>query len=151
MTSVRSIIREVMEMSEIHPSDIPPENRLRNPNNLRRIKRSKRYFLLKAKGSFRRHSGCKHAWSSGHSWSVLDLKTQRIHYRYFQACKTCKNLVQPLYGRVAVVKMVRRACLQYTGALQGNRAAVRPPVHTNGPHEQFLCEMCMTLGHECWK
>ena len=86
---------------------------IRDPTNPEEINRSKKYFLMRAKGSFRRHSGCERAWSSGHSWSVLDLKMQQFHHGYGQDCKTCNESVKLVYPKDSVEKMARWACQNY--------------------------------------
>ena len=145
-----------MNENEIQPENIPNEDHVGDPANPKEINRSKRYFLTRAKGRFPRHSGCERSWSSGHSWSVLDLKMQQFHHRYGQDCKACNESVKPVYKEDAVEKMARWACQTYKsriGAKQAHHSGVPAGdiVHTRGPHEQSLCEMCKMLRRECWK
>lgn len=102
MATRHNIISEVMREKSIIPGDVfHKSNHIRghrmcfNPLKLRSFHSSPRYILVKGFAWYYTHQpctheSCTHSWSSFHSWCIIDLRQQRIRYKYCQRCNLWK-------------------------------------------------------------
>ena len=130
--------------------EIPWENRFTSPQEARY---SERYFEAKGFAWFRCQEDGK-CWPSAHAWCFIDLKKQRICYRYKQNCKKCEFRTKPGFTESAVTRMARFVVEKYLiriGELEilpvsGNDGTMTK----GGPHDQDRCGKCKALGRSCW-
>jgi len=164
-SDTRDIIVEVMEENDVHPSDIPDDNaiNIEDDHDLKRIKSSRRYFLVKGFAWFKKHehpdrtSRCSRTWPSAHSWCIVDLKRQRIGRWLRQNCRACEGRSLPEYEERVLKRMAEyavRSYLRLTGRLERDPledwSDVSNAIESNQPHDEERCEMCRILGHSCW-
>lgn len=159
--AIRSIIQEEMEEQEVAIEDIPVEGKFMGPEN---HKHSLRYIEMKGFAWFTCTKGhnkgnCKR-WPSAHSWCFIDLREQRICYRYTQDCNVhdCEADIGPEFTEESIREMAQRAVRQFLrriGRLRGatnNNHDGNPRDHDKGgPHDEKRCSKCRRLGRSCWK
>ena len=153
------VIVQVMKEESVTPKDIPFEEHVKNPK-IDAIKGSKRYFKCKAFAWFNYHEGCGRSWPSAHSWCILDLKEQRIHYKFSQGCKGCEGEAEPTFDDEAIKRMATYAVetyLKMIGRMEWRNDALDLTDLADaldderGPHDEERCEVCKQLGRSCWK
>lgn len=147
---IKSIIQEAMDAEDITTDEIQWEHRFTSPRNVRY---SERFFAVHGFAWFR----CPHedrCWPSAHSWCFIDLKKQKICYRYKQGCKKCEGKVKPEFIEPAITRMARHVVKRYL--IRIGELEVPPPNDTDsrmtkgGPHDQKRCDKCKEAGHSCW-
>ena len=164
---VNQIIKEVMEKEGINPREVPDEDDIKDPIDPQEIRsNSQRYFIARGFGHYRQHLGCPvqhHNWHSYYSWSVIDLKEQRFHYHYSQACHKTDIVgevtVKPTYDDTEIEKMAKWACDMYIYLVRTGKR--ERPTHSSGgrrgsnkrnkKHNKHGCELCRQLnGKKCY-
>ena len=84
-----------------------------NPQDIKHIHRSLRYFWCKAFASFGVHnaaeSKCGRTWKSAHAWCTLDLKKQCIAHCFRQECKSCGEMCAPNFDKESFRRMAKFA------------------------------------------
>lgn len=141
-----------MEENEVKLRDIPEEEPFNLPENARH---SKRYIEVKGFAWF----GCRkkhHRWPSSHSWCFIDLKKQRICYRYKQKCKKCESYTAPEFTEESIERMVKFVLKKYLIKMKKLPSVFTPrsadtDQTQGGPHDERRCGKCMRLGRSCWK
>ena len=153
----RGVIAEVMDGEGVAVEEIPRETPF-DINNLGMIENSsRRYFSCRAFAKFNRHANCSRHWGSVRAWCIIDLKEQRIIYRFDQDCQHCEESVPPEFDEESVERMADYAVktfLRRSGRLRRNPFDFRDlgdalDGATDGPHDQQRCGKCRRLGHSC--
>ncbi len=82
-----------MDRNNVRAEQVPEETKFTYPKNHRN---SFRYFLTKGFAWFtcKKHDSDRH-WPSAHAWCFIDLKEQKICYRYSQKCKKDNAKAKP--------------------------------------------------------
>ena len=147
----KAIILAAIEDEGVRVEDIPKEREFTSPKD---ANGSKRYFKKKGFAQFVCPSDNR-MWSSAHAWCIIDLKEQRICYRYEQECQRCNSEANPDFSEEEVKWMADLAVksfLRRTGQLHDDL----PDRDNGGPqggeaHDEQRCQMCKELGRSCWK
>ena len=105
---VKELILMTMAEKDLSPSQIPREQVFELSIVTRN---SKRYFCTRGFAWFLCPN--EHRWKSSYSWCYLDLKTQKICYRYEQVCKNCRTPVKPVFSLEAIENMARYSIKLY--------------------------------------
>lgn len=147
---IKTIIQEAMDDEDITTDEIPWEHRFTSPRNARN---SERFFEVRGFAWY-----CcpekDRSWPSAHSWCFIDLKKQKICYRYKQGCKKCECKAKPQFTEPAITRMARHVVKRYL--IKIGELEIPPPADTDskmtkgGPHDQQRCSKCKALGHSCW-
>ena len=145
------VIVEVMARRGIDPKTVhrKPGWPKFDPTDTDSIKGSWRYVLVRGYGHFFEPS-CNRRWRSPFSWCVIDLRQQRIRYRYSQQCRQCEADCKPYFKDDAKEKMAKYACRIFLGERTRFANLGTPPDTVRGHHEIDLCEMCQS-GCYCVK
>ena len=164
ISTVRRVISEEMNKEGVLQEDVPEDPHI-NPSDVQQVKNSvgRRYYRCKAFAHFDEHvdepdqpnqpeqpdRACEHTWKSAHAWCVLDLKKQRIAYRWCQECNQCEGESEPWFDEAALKRMAEYAVKRFKGVKTEKKEDGNPP--EMGPHDERRCDMCKQLGHSCWK
>ena len=145
------VIVEVMARRGIDPTTVHsrpgwPEF---DPKDTDSIMGSWRYVRVRGYGYFFEPL-CNRHWRSPYSWCVIDLRQQRIIYRYSQQCRQCEADCKPDFKDDAKEKMAEYACRIFLGERTRFASVGTPPDTVRGHHEVDLCEMCQS-GCYCVK
>ena len=145
------VIVEVMARRGIDPKTVYHKSRPKfNPKNKKSIIGSRRYVLVRGFGNFFKPP-CKHWWRSPFSWCIIDLRQQRIRYRYTQQCHQCEAYCKPYFKENDTKeKMAEYACKIYLGERTRFPDMGRPSAAGRGHHDVARCEMCKLFGY-CMK
>ena len=143
---IRDIILEAMEEEEVYPEDVPKEKPFDIGKNLRQ---SCRYFTKHGLGQF--YCSDKN-WSSVFAWCYIDLKMQKICYRYYQKCQSCDEEIEPVYDKEAIEKMAYLAVQSFlirSDRKEKEESEGNPSRFIEGPHDEDNCEKCIRRGRRC--
>ena len=156
------LLVEAMKESGILPEQVFNRNadgrkRTRyNPQNLSSLRGSPRYVLVKGYGHYK--CTCSNTWPSVHSWCIMDLRQQRIRYRYEQKCRSCvfNHDTKPYFKKDVTTKMAEYACQQHLYRTRHGRekTADYPDMtsfagNREGSHDVGNCKMCKLKGYPC--
>ena len=144
------VIAEVMEWRGIDPTTVHrrPDWPKFRPWNRDSIMGSRRYVRVRGYGHFF-DPLCNRHWRSPYSWCVIDLRQQRIIYRYIQQCRQCEADCKPDFKDDAKEKMAEYACDIYLRERTKFPAIARPSaaVRRGRYHEVDLCQVCISDGY----
>lgn len=148
-------IREVMKEKGVSTREIPEERRADPKTAVN--SGSRRYFRVKGFASFDEHvdpGDCHRTWKSAHAWCVIDLKEQRVAYRYKQECQSCDGELTPDFDEEALRKMAEYV-VDYKFLRKPREVFdfgdMQEALDGRGPHDEDRCGMCKELGRSCWK
>ncbi len=146
--TIKEIILDAMEKEGVLPSDIPKEKSFYEGLNIRG---SKRYFEKHGVG----HYDCDEEdndWNSVFSWCIIDLKKQKICYRYYEQCKKCETKAWPQFSYETIEKLAHltvESFLFRTGRKERPERQGDPIRRIRGPHDEERCEKCIETGQRC--
>jgi len=155
------VIARVMAEKGVAAHLIPREGGT-DPNDLKAVKKSRRYFRVKGHAEFDEHQDpgggdCSRTWQSAHAWCIMDLKKQEIVLKFGQECQDCEEMVLPEFDEDALERMADYAVDSYL-RIVGNLPQRRHPRvymidddENSNPHDEQRCELCQRLGRSCWK
>ena len=145
---IKEIISEEMKKEGITTTDIPDEIfSIDDP----KIRKSLRYFDKHGVGQFHCPKG-DNDWTSVFSWCFIDLKEQKINYRYYEECQNCDCKANPKFSKEIIEKMARLAVITFlerTGRRERPERTGDYSGHGGGPHKEERCEKCIRLGYRC--
>ena len=152
----KRIIMETMHEKAVLAAEIPREEVL-NVKDLEAIRRSLRYYRTKGFASF--YCLCRRKWGSAHAWCILDLRRQKVAYKYGQMCQKCEKEAKPIFDKESIKRMAQYAVDSY---LIKTRRLRRPPQRDDDdgrikgnedeqPHDEKRCSVCLVSGGSCWK
>ena len=118
-----------------------------NHKILDQYKGSRRYFEVKGFAWFACPDCDKKPWPSAHAWCFIDLKMQKICFRYKQYCKNCENRVRPKFTQEALQKMAAHVVKWYLIKIGKIKRMYKPSTETDwtegGRHDEKRCEKCI--------
>jgi len=158
------VIARVMAEKGVAAHLIPREGGT-DPNDLKAVKKSRRYFRVKGHAEFDEHQDpgggdCSRTWQSAHAWCIMDLKEQGIILKFGQDCQKCEGMVFPEFDEEALERMADYAVNSYLrkmGALPRQHEPLDMSDLADAledgkpPHDEKRCHMFKSLGRSCWK